>query len=161
MLAVAILVCVLKKSVVIPACRQASVPICGSAERKRGLSCEMMVKKGLSMLELIVSIFIFSLIMLGLVNVFVASRRYMISSRSQITAAELSRYFLGNLSLQVRQDQWGSNCLGNRTGCECENMTVDNIVYHLENGSYNVTPNVWGTNLSRVKVNITWNEPTP
>jgi len=125
------------------------------------LSVKMMVKKGLSMLELIVSIFIFSLIMLGLVNVFVASRRYMISSRSQITAAELSRYFLGNLSLQVRQDQWGSNCLGAGANCNCVNMTVGNIVYHLENGSYNVTPNVWGTNLTRVKVNITWNEPAP
>ena len=131
---------------------------------------------GLTLLEIIISMLIFSLIMLGLINVFVAGKRIILSSRAQMTAAELARYALGNLSMQISQASWGNNCLSNFTKCSPYSQTIDNLVYAVsyvcpQNCTYNPysapmmfnmsnwSPNA--DNLYKVKVNVTWNETQP
>ncbi|MCX5701419.1 MAG: prepilin-type N-terminal cleavage/methylation domain-containing protein [Candidatus Omnitrophica bacterium] len=121
--------------------------------------------KGLTLLEILVSMFIFSIIMLGLINVFVASKRLILSSRAQIAAAELARFALGNLSLQVNQGEWGNNCLSNSSRCVSYNKTLDNINYVI---TYNTSQmftigsgNITADNLYKAKGRIAWDEIQP
>ena len=65
-----------------------------------------MNKKGLSLVEILVSLVIMGLVMVGLVNIFISGKRWTLHSRSRITAGELGRYFLDPLQMDVRQDTW-------------------------------------------------------
>jgi hypothetical protein len=49
---------------------------------------------------------IFALIMGGLANLFVATKRHILHAHSRMVASELGRYFLDRLQLHVRQDTW-------------------------------------------------------
>ncbi len=111
---------------------------------------------GFTLIEIIVSVFILSLVITGLAYVFLAAKQHIVHSRSKITGAELGRLFLAPLQGDVRQDQWGSNCLSNVTGCP-GNQTVDNITY---TPTYDIT-NLTGTTLRKVKVSINWTETAP
>ena len=113
-----------------------------------------MHKKGFTLIEILVSALILALVMTGMANVFLASRRHLMHTRSKIQAAELGRLFLAPLQMDVRQDQWSSNCLGSGTGCP-GTETIDNITY---TPTYNRTLNSPITNLNKVKLTITWNE---
>jgi prepilin-type N-terminal cleavage/methylation domain-containing protein len=118
--------------------------------------------KGMTLLEILVSMLIFSLIMLGLINVFVASKRLILSSRSQIAAAELARFTLGNVSLQVNRQEWGNNCLSNSSRCSGFNKTLDNINYNITyNTSRMFEGNITVDNLYKVKSRIAWDETQP
>lgn len=110
--------------------------------------------RGLTLLEILIASLLLCMFMVGLMGVFIGSKRYLISSRSQMAAGELGRYFLGNLSMQVKQSEWGNNCLSNSTYCTPQNITLGNINY---NATYNTTE-VFG--LRKARVNITWEEPT-
>jgi len=113
---------------------------------------------GLSLLEIVVSTLIMALVMVGLVNVFLIAKRYMLSSRSRTAVGELGRYFLDRLQDDVRQDQWGSNCLSSDPTAGCPSaQTVGPILY---TPSYAIS-DLTGTTLRKVKVTITWNEPEP
>ena len=61
---------------------------------------------GLSLVEILVSMLVFSLVMSGLVNLFVSTRRITAHHRYRMTAAELGRYYLERLQMHVRQDWW-------------------------------------------------------
>lgn len=117
-----------------------------------------MRKEGLTLLEILVAMLILALVMIGIVNVFIAGRRHLGHSRAKIQAAQLGRLFLAPLQNQVRQDQWGSNCLSSNPtiGCPAEE-TLGPItytpVYDISDGPIN--------NLRKVKVTITWNETPP
>jgi len=110
-----------------------------------------MNKKGFTLLEILVSALILALVMTGMANIFLASRRYLMRTRSKIQAAELGRLFLAPLQMDVRQDQWGSNCLSAGTGCPGA-QTINNIPY---TPTYEIS-NVAGTTLRKVKVTINW-----
>jgi len=116
-----------------------------------------MHKKGFTLVEIIVATLILALVTTGLAYVFLAGKRHLLHTRSKIQAAELGRLFLAPLQRDVRQDQWGSNCLSAGTGCPGA-QTVDNITY---TPTYNRTLNYPIANLNKVKVTITWNEPAP
>lgn len=118
-----------------------------------------MNKKGLTLLEIIISTLILSLVMIGMVNLFISGKRWLLHSRSRMVGAELGKYFLDPLQQQVRQDTWNdpTNCLG--TG-NCTNETV-NTAQGNYTAQYNTNPNTPITNLTRVVVNITWNETSP
>ncbi len=111
---------------------------------------------GFTLLEILVAVLIMAQVMTGLAYVFLAGRRHLAHTRSKIQAAELGRLFLAPLQMDVRQDQWGSNCLSSGTGCPGPE-TIDNISYAP---TYARTLNYPITNLNKVKLTITWNEPT-
>ena len=115
-------------------------------------------KKGLTLLEILISTLIFALVMTGLVNLFVAAKRLTLHARSRMQAAELGKLFLDPLQMQVREDLWATNCLGTNN---CASMPasepLNNITY---NATYDIT-DVSGTTLRRAKVNINWDETPP
>ncbi len=113
---------------------------------------------GVTLIEIIVSTLIMSLVMVGLANLYVVAKRYILHSRSRMAGGELGKYFLDPLQMHVRQDNWNqannSLSVGSYTGT---NSTLDNINYTPH---YNIT-NITNTSLRRVRVNITWNETSP
>lgn len=113
-----------------------------------------MHKKGFSLIEIIVATFVLALVITGLAYVFLAGKRHILHTRSKIQATELGRFFLAPLQIDVRQDEWGSNCLSAGTGCPGV-QAIDNITY---TPTYDIT-DVSGTNLRKVKVTINWTEP--
>lgn len=114
-----------------------------------------------------VAAIILALVMNGFVYVFVAGRKHILHSRSRIQAAQLERLFLNYLQMHVRQNDWeqatnalsvtplgGRDC-ANQPGCPVNERALDGITY---NPQYYIS-GVGTTNLRRVKVDITWNEP--
>ena len=113
-----------------------------------------MKNKGLTLAEIIISVVILSLVMLGLTNLFISGKRYILSARSRMTGGELGRVFLDPLQMHVRQDTWDnatSNSLS--VGTFTSNQTVNNIAY---SANYTISS---ANNMRKAKVNITWNEP--
>lgn len=130
-----------------------------------------MDNKGLTLLEILVAVLILALVMVGIANVFIASRRHLGYSRSKIQAMQLGRLFLAPLQKDVTmgerslgaQDGWQqtNNCLssnGTSPGCPDAETTLGPITYHAP--TYEITP-VADTTLRKVKVTITWDEPKP
>jgi len=115
---------------------------------------------GFTLVEIIIAALILALVTTGLAYVFLAGKRHMLHIRSKIQAAELGRLFLAPLQMQVKQNEWASNCLGNNIGCPStptDNIPLDGITYRP---STQVTQNFAGT-LSKVKFTISWDEITP
>jgi Tfp pilus assembly protein PilV len=112
-------------------------------------------QKALTLVEIVVALLILSLTMAGLVNIFIAGKRYILHSRSRMSGGELGKLFLDPLQMQVRQDEWGNNCLSAGIGCPGAE-SLQGITY---TPTYQVN-NVSGTNLRRVKVIINWQEPS-
>lgn len=115
-----------------------------------------MREKGLSLLEIIVAAVIMSLMITGLANIFIAGKRHAIHTRSRMIGGELGRSFLDPLQMDVRQDQWGSNCLSSLTGCP-GTETIDGITY---TPNYTITNDSPIPNVNKVEIDITWNEPS-
>jgi type II secretory pathway pseudopilin PulG len=118
-----------------------------------------MNKKALSLLEILVSITLLSITMTGMLNIFTSSTRQSRYSRSRLTAAELARSFVDALHMDVRQDQWGTNCLSGFAG-SCPSSALI-----ITPGDIPYTPIVTcegapGTGIvRRVTAKVTWNEP--
>jgi prepilin-type N-terminal cleavage/methylation domain-containing protein len=120
--------------------------------------------KGVTLVELLVSVLILALIMAGLANVFYTSRRYIALSRSRAQAAEFSKKALDNLSSYVRQDTLSSsaNPLCTSAGCTSTNKQGETIGlnYITYNSSYNVSNvSITAPEMRRVKIKVNWTEP--
>ena len=76
-----------------------------------------MKKKGLTLLEVLIATILFSLVISGLANIFVAAKRLLLHAHSRVIAAELAKYQIERMHAQVREDQWSTNCLGSNTNC--------------------------------------------
>ncbi|MCX5699027.1 MAG: prepilin-type N-terminal cleavage/methylation domain-containing protein [Candidatus Omnitrophica bacterium] len=113
----------------------------------------MRKKKGSSLVEIIVATVILSLVMLGMVSLFVAGKRHVIHSRDRMSSSQMGKFFLDPLQMYVRQDKWA----GNPLGMKVLPVKVNNVDY---TGRY-VVSDVGGTNLRRVIAKISWDESTP
>ncbi|MDD4894769.1 MAG: prepilin-type N-terminal cleavage/methylation domain-containing protein [Candidatus Omnitrophica bacterium] len=109
---------------------------------------------GFTLIEVLVSALLLALVTTGLVYVFFAAKKHIMHARSRMQVAELSRFFLTPFQNQVRQDQWGSNCLGAGVDCTVEAQVIDNVTY---TPSYD-PGDVAGTALRKIKVTINWSE---
>jgi len=112
-------------------------------------------------MEVLISAILFGLILIGLANLFIAGRKYVMHARARMASSELGRYFLDPLQLQVRQDQWGTNCLSSGVGCGNPTFTLDNMDYKA---AYQVTTGPGGaaaTDVRKVTTKITWQELNP
>ena len=110
---------------------------------------------GISLLEIIVSLMILALVLVGFSNVFVVSRGYMAHSRSRVSASQLGTVFLEPLNNAVNQSNWdqAGNPLSAQTVVRAP-VTISGVAY---TPSY-VIDNITSTTLRRVKVDISWNE---
>ena len=86
-----------------------------------------MKRKGLTLVEIIVSMLILGLVMLGLSNLYISSKRWLIHARARMIAAELCRYFVDPLQNNVKFINWSTSCLGSNgtTGCSTTIPSVD------------------------------------
>ncbi|MBU0503707.1 MAG: type II secretion system protein [Candidatus Omnitrophota bacterium] len=75
-----------------------------------------MDKKGMTLLEIVISMLILSLVTIGTANVFISAKKHVILNRSKMVAIGLARSYLESLQVNVTQDTWdlsGNNlCLG-------------------------------------------------
>jgi hypothetical protein len=118
--------------------------------------------RGVSLLENLIAVVILVLIIFGMVGIFISGRQHIGHSRSLVSAAELGRYYLDPLQLQVRQDQWATTCLGARNGALCQSdpaLLPQNLNGILYTPTYIVSDAPGSTTVRRVKLTITWNEP--
>lgn len=136
---------------------------------------------GFTLIEILVAVLLLSLVMTGLAYVFVAGKRHLLHTRSKMQAAELGRLFLAPLQMDVTmserssgaQNGWGQANNGlntgirycdsdaghtQQTGCPSQaERTIDSIVYEA---TYTINQDNPITNVNKVKVDITWTEPT-
>lgn len=119
-----------------------------------------MPKKGFGFIEVIISLVLITLTITGLAHLFLAGKRLLFLSHTRMGGGELGKVFLDPLQMDVRQDQWGSNCLSSNPTSGCtQNASVSNINY---NAAYTITNVLAGNdNLRRIKVDISWNENVP
>jgi prepilin-type N-terminal cleavage/methylation domain-containing protein len=133
-----------------------------------------MRKKGLTLLEIVIATLILSLVMTGVANLFITAKRYLIHSRSRMAGGELGKLFLEPLQSGVRQDTWSEpdNPLDQGTKyCDdnpahpqhpnCPSATsrlIDNITYTTK---YKIDRGNPLTHLTKVKLEVNWNEPSP
>ncbi|MDD5129385.1 MAG: hypothetical protein PHO40_07040 [Candidatus Omnitrophica bacterium] len=126
-----------------------------------------------TLFEVIIATLIFSLVMAGMVGVFVSGKRNILHSRERMTGSEMGKLFLEPLQLAVRQDTWdtAANALyvgttycdasGSDQNPACPSVasqrTVNNIDYSAQ---YDVSY-VSGTSLRRAKVQVNWTEFSP
>lgn len=118
-----------------------------------------MNKKGLTMLEIMVSMVILGIIVAGLANVFIASKKIVLHSRNRIFAAELAKYMLAPLSSSIVYSNWSSasNCLLNQGVCSTTPPPVRPSGISFQ-PSWSVSDP--GDPLVRkVKLTMGWNEP--
>jgi len=109
-------------------------------------------------MEVLVSTALIAVLAVGMANLFVAGKRYILHTRTRMTSGELGRVFLDPLQMDVRQDTWGSssNCLTNKTNCPGA-ATIGPITY---NPDYSDITDIPGTSLRRVRLVIRWDEPS-
>jgi Tfp pilus assembly protein PilW len=113
-----------------------------------------MNKKGLSLLEILVAGLILTLTLAGLLNIFVAGRRWVLHNRLRMTGGELGKYFLDPLQMDVRQDEWNNRCLGGGLNCPAA-QTIDGVEYAP---TYTRNLNTPIPNINRVRVDISYTE---
>lgn len=114
-------------------------------------------KSGVSLLEIVISMMLLSLVLIGLANVFVASGGYMKHSRSRVSASQLSAVFVEPLQNEVRQSDWDD--VTNNLSVGERNESVVNIGGVAYMPSYNITNmGLGGNSLRRVQIRIRWNE---
>lgn len=118
-------------------------------------------------MEIIVSLTILSITMAGLLNVFISAKKHSLRSRSRVSAGELAKYFVDPLQMSVTilerslgaQNGWGQtyNCLNNCSSSSlpsgCPSVQIIGNMTYTPNYTIN---DVTGTELKRVKVDITW-----
>jgi Tfp pilus assembly protein PilV len=107
-------------------------------------------KKALSLLEIIVSTLILALVMTGLVNVFVAGRKFVLHSRNRMGAGEIGKRFIDPLQNYVRQDTWSSNPLGTNS--------YPNVSNGIYTASYTISTHSSNTDIKKVKTKVSWTE---
>jgi Tfp pilus assembly protein PilV len=110
---------------------------------------------GLSMMEILISMMILALVLVGLANVFMASRGFMAHSRFRTTASQLATVLFDPLQNEVNDSSWDAPGNLLNVGTRTCSTFIDGVTY---NPAYNITVESGTTFLRRVVVNITWNE---
>jgi prepilin-type N-terminal cleavage/methylation domain-containing protein len=141
---------------------------------------------GFTLVEVVVSMVVFALVIVGILSVFVAGTKHIVHARERMTSAELGKFFIDPLQIDVRQDTWTSGQAGNAltigtTYCDSvgghtqnkncpatkAERTVNNrefsAAYTIAQGGVNPgeDPALVGTDLRLVTTTISWNEPSP
>jgi Tfp pilus assembly protein PilV len=116
---------------------------------------------GISMLEIVVSMMILALILVGLMNVFVAAGNWMSHSRSRVSASQIGTVFLEPFQDAVSANTWDNNSLSVRNYTDNNNTVFINRVLYTPSYVITNTTDLGSNatiNLRRVQVRIVWNE---
>ncbi len=119
-----------------------------------------MDRRGVSLIEVLVSAVLLALVLAGMASVFITGRRNLLHIRARGAGGELGKYFLEPLQADVNQATWGSNCLTAGTGCPGA-VQLPPVTYTPSYTTADVSGWVGNSHLKKVKVTITWNEPPP
>lgn len=114
--------------------------------------------RGFTLVEIVVSTVVLSLIIVGMLSIFVAGSKHLIHTRERMTSMELGKFFLDPMQMDVRQDTWDD--LGNDLTPVISPVTEQIINNREFSETHTVDANVAGTDLRRVTTTITWNEPS-
>jgi Tfp pilus assembly protein PilV len=138
-----------------------------------------MNKKGLTLIEILVSLVILILVVASLASVFVSAKMQIAHSRSRLTGTELGKYFLDYFQMYVRQgatsltanDGWDqiNNQLYLLTSPYQENrswqesgLTIGDMTFGATDYTVSrVKDGASDTGLRRVVVKINWTERRP
>lgn len=118
-----------------------------------------MPKKAVTLIEIIVATVVLALVITGLAQVFMSGRRFILHARSRMVGAELGRYFIDPLHMDVNQINWSTSCLGGNSAACPGSKTIDGITYIPGYSTQDATAG--SDPLRRVTVTINWNEATP
>lgn len=114
---------------------------------------------GVSLLEVLISMVILSLVIVGLANVIVLSKNYLLHARTSTIATELARHFLDPLQEYVRQDTWDKTFMNNLSVTESDSPgDALNVSGKSYTPYYNITNLSSLPSLRKVKLTIKWNE---
>lgn len=121
-------------------------------------------KNGFTLVEIIVATIILSLVIAGMLGVFVAGNNWAIHFRERTASAELGKYFIDPFQNSVLATTWsvaGNNALND--GSSSWTLTLNNRPYKANCIINDVagTADLTGNSLRRVNMNITWTEPSP
>ncbi len=122
-----------------------------------GLPVKMRKKSGFSIVEILVALVIFSLVILGLVSVFIAAGKHITHARERMTSAQLGKFFLDPLQTYVSQETWDKT--GNKLALGSWPGTTQSINNRNFSEVHEVSV-ISDTDLRRVISKITWTEPT-
>jgi len=115
----------------------------------------MSKKSGFTLVEIMVAAIVFSLIILGLVSVFIAASKHIAHSRERMTSAQLGKFFIDPLQAYVRFDTWDDIDNELSVGTKFGEIQIINNRNFSEEHDISV---VADTDLRRVTSTITWNE---
>jgi len=118
-------------------------------------------KKGVTLMEVLISAIIFALVLIGMANLFIGGKRYIQHARARMTGGELGRYFLDPLQQQVRQDQWDSNCLGKGINCPTAANPLTTTINNINYKATYTTDSAANSDVRNVTAVIQWEEPAP
>jgi len=101
-----------------------------------------MIKKGVTILEVIIALVILVLVIGGLVNIFISSQRWLIHARVRMQGGELGKRYLDPLQMEVRQDQWtaDTSCLTGNGGTNCNMATWSDASGITYTPGYDIDP---------------------
>ena len=123
----------------------------------------MCKKRGFSLVEAMVASVLFSLVLLGLISVFMSGGKHLTHVRERMTSAQLGKFFLDPLQIYVRQDTWdqvGNELMvGSRAGVA---QSINNRNFSEIHAVDDATTDsaLVGTNVRRVITTISWIEPS-
>jgi prepilin-type N-terminal cleavage/methylation domain-containing protein len=109
--------------------------------------------RGFTLMEVLVSLVLIAVTLAGFVNIFFGAKSWLAHRRHMMTGGQLGKVFLDPLQMDVRQDQWGNNCLSNSTGCPGPQGITGGKTF---TPGYSITP---VGNLRRVRMTVNWTEP--
>jgi prepilin-type N-terminal cleavage/methylation domain-containing protein len=112
-------------------------------------------KKGFSLVEIMVASVVFSLVVLGLISVFISASKHITHTRERMTSAQLGKFFLDPLQVYVDYDTW------NEPGNELALGIRPGVSQSINNRNFTESHNVGdvgGTDLRRVTTTISWIE---
>jgi len=139
----------------------------------------MLNPKAFTLVEIIVATVILSLVVLGMLGVFLAGNRHVIHTRERMTSAELGKLFIDPLSVDVNSNIWLLGPAGNAlatgiTYCDSDGAHTQNrncppvaqrrVNNRVFTARYTTTALADNTaslddNIRRVTTLINWNEP--
>lgn len=138
-----------------------------------------MGKNGFTLMEIMVAAVLFSLVIVGLLSVFITGNKQVIHARERMVSSELSKLFVDPMQAHVRQDTWdlaGNALLPVTTYCDSVGGHTQNPICFsmpaserkINNRDFSAQYNVSrvldslgaDTGMRRVTTTITWTEPS-
>lgn len=117
-------------------------------------------KRGFSLLEVLIGVFIISIAFSGIISVFIGSRKYVLRSQKRLGSANVARDFIESLRNSVRASTWentdvASNPLAKGIYNTSNKVILEGVQYDV---NYAVSDAETGSGNKAVKITISYPE---